>query len=74
MTINPEEKFNKELWYVLKRLKEEFLRTKTGHPLEYWIYFDVIGGEPTARNEEKAIEKLEEFGVIQIISSGWEYE
>jgi len=75
MTINPEEKVNKELWYVLQRLKEEYLRTKVGHPLEYWVDFSFVGGEgPSARNEEKALEKLEESGVIEIVNSGWEYE
>ena len=75
MTINPEEKINRELWYVLQQLKEEYLRTKSGQTLEHWVNFNFIGGEgPSAKNEEKALEKLEELGAVNIISSGWEYE
>ena len=75
MKMSPEEKVNKELWYVLQQLKEESLRTKSGASLEYWVNFNFVGGEgPTATNEEKALVKLEELGAIQIINSAWEYE
>ena len=51
------------------------MRTKSGGPLEYWVYFNVVGGEgPTAANEEKALVKLEELGAIQIVNASWEYE
>ncbi len=75
--MNPEEKIDRELWYVLKQVKEEALRTRSGNPVEYWVNFDIIGGNiPIPENEVKALEKLEEFGVIEILNPGgtWDYE
>lgn len=75
METDLKEKINKDLWYVIQRLKEESLRVKAGKVIEYWVNFDFIGGDgPIPKNEEKALEKIEELGGIKIISSGWEYE
>ena len=73
--MNSEEKVKKEIWYVLKRLKEESLRTTKSELIEYWVHFDFLGGEgPAAKDEEKILYKLEEFGAIKINDSSWEYE
>ena len=75
--MTPEEKIEQERWYVLKKIKEESLRTKVGSPIKYWVRFGFHGGErPTTANEIKTLEKLEEMGVIKILNPGGtgEYE
>jgi len=74
--MTPEERINRELWYVLGQLKEGVLRTKSGYPIEHWVDFAaVISGAPTPKNEVMALEKLEELGVIKILNPGgdWDY-
>src|SRR3989338_9855572 len=69
MEINPEEKINKERWYVLKTIREKSLRTKRGLPIHYTVYHNFIGGEgPTSENKALTLEKLEELGAIKILS------
>ena len=73
------EKINKEFWYVLKKIKMEFLRTKSGQPIDYWInpgFVDLTGEIPSAKNQIKILEKLEESEAIKILNPGGtgEYE
>ena len=69
MEVNPEEKINKERQYVLRKIRENFLRTKKGSPLVYPVYHGVIGGSgPTAENEVRTLEKFEELEVIKILN------
>jgi len=75
--MNPEGKINQERWYVLQKIQEEFLRTKTEEPINYWVYFSSVGeNRPTLGDEAKTLEKLEELGVIEIQNPGGtlEYE
>jgi len=77
--MNPEEKINKEFWYVLKKIKTESLRTKSDQPIDYWVYpsfVDLTGEIPSAKNQIKILEKLEESGAIKILNPGGtgEYE
>lgn len=78
MTTTPEEKFNKDVWYVLKQIKERALYTKKGAPIEYWInfsFFDATGSSPSAADEAAILEKLEEWDAIKIHNRGgtWDY-
>ena len=78
METNPEEKINQERRYVLRRIREAFLRTKKASPVHYTVHHNFIGGDgPTADNEVRTLEKLEELGAIKIIdrhenANGWE--
>ncbi|OGZ08922.1 MAG: hypothetical protein A3D67_01510 [Candidatus Lloydbacteria bacterium RIFCSPHIGHO2_02_FULL_51_22] len=75
--MEPEEKFIKEVWYVLRQIKERSLYTPTGTPIEYWIDFNtMVAGVPLAKDEAAILEKLEEWGAIRIQNKGgyWEYE
>jgi len=61
---------NQERWHVLQKVKTEFYRTKSGDPVEYRVYLNVIvGGGPTAENEIKTLKKLEELGIIKILNA-----
>ncbi len=67
METNPEEKINQERWYVLREIREKFLRTKKGSPIHYTIHHNFVGGDgPTSENEAHTLGKLEELGVIKI--------
>lgn len=67
--MTPEEKFDKDVWYVLKQIKERMLYTKIGDPISYRIYSNVIvAGCPTDEQEIVILEKLAEgFGAIRIL-------
>ena len=69
MSIN--EKVNKEFLYVLDKIKEEEMKTVNGKPVRYWTTKVIIGGEgPSAADEGKILEKLEEMGAINISNPG----
>jgi len=75
--MTPENKFNKNVLYVLNKIKERSLYTKTGALLEYWVLFDFLDGSgetPLPKDEIAILEKLEEWGAIKIKMSAWEYE
>ena len=74
--MTPQKIIDKEYWEVLQKIKEEFLRTKKGNPVDYWIYPNFVGGGYSSGNEIKLLEKLEELGVIKILNPGGtgEYE
>ena len=76
MTPEPEEKFNQDVWYVLRQIKERALYTRKGDPIEYWVdfgFFDATGSIPPAKDEVAILRKLDEWGAIKIKSGGWEY-
>jgi chromosome segregation ATPase len=66
--MTPEEKFNKGVWYVLKKIKERSLYTKKGESIKYQVnfygYHDPTA--PSPENEVEILEILQERGVIQI--------
>lgn len=67
--MTPEEKINKERWYVLRKIREESLRTKIDELIKYWVDFSFTGGDnPSGKDEVATLEKLEEFGVIKILN------
>ncbi len=75
--MTPEEKFNKDVFYVLKQIKERSLYTKNGDDILYSVdfsFFDLTGSSPSAKDEASILGKLEEWGAIKIYSQGWEYE
>ncbi|MEK7519713.1 MAG: hypothetical protein AAB581_00500 [Patescibacteria group bacterium] len=77
--MTPEEKFNQNVWYVLRQIKERSLYTKKGNPILYWVdfgFFDTTGSSPSATDKAAILEKLEEWGAIKIQNRGgtWEYE
>lgn len=75
--MEPEEKIKQDFWYVLRKIKTEFLRTKKDEPIEYRVSFNIVGGEePSGREEAQILEKVEEAGAIEILNHGGteEYE
>lgn len=75
----PEGKVNRDLLYVMRKIKEGSLREKAEAPIQYWVYPNIvsIGGDiPTSGNQIKALEKLEELRTIRILNPGGtgEYE
>ncbi len=74
--MTPEEKFNQDVWCVLKRVKERSLYTRKDSPIDYWVDFDFYAaGYPSAAEEAAVLGKLEEWGVIKIHNRGgtWDY-
>lgn len=67
--MTPEEKFHKDVLYVLEQIKEKFLYTQKGKPIEYWVKY-VGYRNPVLSSEKEAaiIEKLPEYGIIKIRS------
>jgi len=81
--MTPEEKFNKDIWYVLKRVKERSLYNTKGNPISYWVDFSfpyATASSPSAADEVAILEKLEEWGAIKILNrmgkrvGYWDYE
>ena len=67
--MNPYEKFNRDVWFVLQKIKEENLRTASGKPIEYIVKFSGYQPPITLKpeNEPKILKKIEELLAIQII-------
>ena len=67
--MTPENKIDSETWYVLQKIKEEYLRTKTSEPIKYEVKFYGYQepSAPKSENEVKTLEKLEDVGAIKII-------
>jgi len=77
--MTPEEIIDKERWYVLRKIREEFLRTKAGSNIDYCVCPDIIlvgSDAPSPGDEITTLEKLEELGAIKILNPGGtgEYE
>lgn len=70
--MTPEEKFSKDVSYVLKEIKERLLYTKNNVPVEYVVVFhgneSSNGNTPSSPdNEDMVIHKLEESGIFEIL-------
>lgn len=70
----PEEKYERDVWYVLKKIKERSLYTETGKPI---IYFAVTGFSdfsnldnlpPTPADQVAVLKKLKEDGALKILT------
>jgi len=75
--MKPEEKFNKDVWHVLERIKKGSLYAKEGQPTSYSVNPNLAAiGYPSATDEIAILGKLEEWGAIKIKNQGgtWEYE
>jgi len=67
--MTPEEKFNRDVWDVLRQIKEISLYIKKEQPIPYLVMFSYIDapGETPYPNEELAVlEKLQEWGALKI--------
>lgn len=66
--MTPEEKFNNDVWYVLKKIKERWFYTKQTKPIEYQVRFSGYQDPdaPSPDNEVETLEKLQEWNAIRI--------
>src|SRR3989338_3990793 len=71
--MTPEEKIKKEINFVVKKIKEEELRTKTNKPVAYRIKYHGYKdpNAPLPDNEERILEKLEDFGITKILKKNF---
>jgi len=66
ITMTPEEKFNKNVGYVLQKIKERELYTKEGQPILYGVTPSELFGVGISHEEEiEVLEKLQEWGTIK---------
>jgi len=72
--MNPEEKFIKDVWYVLQEIQRKSLYTKKGSPVKYELDPNAIT-EYSLGSEEKesVLYKLQEWRAIEIVNDGSEY-
>ncbi len=70
--MNVEEKVNKEILFVLRKIRDRELKTKKGAVIEYYTSNVLLAGEgyPLPSDEGKILEKLEEMGVLKIHNPG----
>ncbi len=67
--MTPEEKFNQDVWYVLRQIKKKSLYTKIGEPVLYQIDYNIIEAREeytSSENEAAILEKLQEQNIIKI--------
>ncbi len=64
-TATPEENFNNDLWYVLKKIREKSLYTKYGEDIRYSVTFGFFG-RPYNDAEIAMVKKLGEWKVIEL--------
>jgi len=63
-----EEKFNKQIGFILEQIKEKQLYSKKGSIIQYWVApFGHFDPYISSENEEAIIGKLEEWGGIKIL-------
>lgn len=66
--ISPEENFNNDLAYVLKKIKEKSLYTKYGEDIRYEIVHGFFG-KPYNDDEVAIVRKLDEWKIITLLKS-----
>lgn len=67
--MEPEDQFNEYVYYVLKQLKEEKLLTGEGESVVYDNRSNVIApGIPSKRRKAQIIDRLQEWGCLEIQS------
>lgn len=65
--MNPEDEYNRQVYYVLRKIKRGSLRRLEGKPIEYIIHMKpeyLIKDEPNAIEESEIINQLIEKGVV----------
>lgn len=65
----PEEKFDNDVWHVLKKIKERSLYTEAGKPISYFVISepsDFFNPQISPDNEIAVLRKLNEQGVIKL--------
>jgi len=67
--MTPEEEFNKDVWYVLQKIKSQSLRRLKGEAIEYKINLRSTGisQKPEPMEEGKIVKKLIEWKVVKEI-------
>ena len=66
MTMNPEKKFNQQVWEILQEIKEELLSTRVDKALKLRNPNIVANGFIPKDRRENIIGKLEEWGALNI--------
>jgi len=75
MNLTPEEKFNKDIWYVLQKIKERALYSKQSSSIVSYRVIDAnfIGGEIFYDNEIETLEKIQEMEAVKNLKETEEY-
>ncbi len=68
--MTPEEKFNREIWFVLQKIKEASFRTSPLEFIEYVVKFSGYkpSDAPEPENEVRVLKKIEEWEAIKILN------
>lgn len=66
--MTPEEKFNREMWWVLQEIAEEKLATTEGKPVEFKVVEFLASGIPSRDRQINIIHKLQEWKAIKILN------
>jgi len=68
MKMTPTEKFNQQVWEILQRIKEDYIASETGKPIEYeFPRVQGVGIIPKKRRKD-IFYKLQEWKAIKIIN------
>ena len=69
----PQEKYDQNVWYVLKKIKECEFHTLKNNPIEYWVFFNKIDPANlfiSPLDEINILKKLDfEYKVIKILNT-----
>lgn len=66
--MTPEEKFNREMWWVLQEIAEEKLATTEGKPVEFEVVKLIASGIPSRDRQINIIHKLQEWEAVKILN------
>ena len=66
--MTPEEKFSKNVFYIMQKIKELSLYTKTGHPISYKAIYRTINltDGPKSDEEVMILGKLTDWKAIEV--------
>jgi DNA-directed RNA polymerase sigma subunit (sigma70/sigma32) len=77
--MTPEERFNKEIWWILQEIKKEYLTTLSGEKVSFQIrvQFKKINKDeepiPSPDTQRKLLDKLEEWKAFDLeVDSGFD--
>ena len=63
----PEDKFNSDIAFVVRKIKQQSFYTKKDNPVSYQIDLAIVGRGPLPEHENILLEKLEEWGAITVL-------